>query len=236
MGFTARGQAAIFEIEKADDWGLDAKAFQLPSASDLLASAEAQALAEIKLDLAVLKYARFARGGRLTPSNVSELFDQAPPLRDPRIVLTEIEAAAAPGEYLQSLQPKHEGFQRLRQALLKARGDSEDGEGAKPAGSDKDVEAADLRGDGKVQRRRSRPRFWVFGGGLELIDRRPPVDNTGAESRSSPTARSPSPRSGSAASGSSRRPTSTPPCCWAAEASQACEGKVEVRPFQAEPA
>ena len=124
MGFTARGQAAIFEIEKADDWGLDAKAFQLPSASDLLASAEAQALAEIKLDLAVLKYARFARGGRLTPSNVSELFDQAPPLRDPKIVLTEIEAAEAPGEYLQSLQPKHEGFQRLRQALLKARGDS----------------------------------------------------------------------------------------------------------------
>ena len=139
MGFTARGQAAIFEIEKADDWGLDAKAFQLPSASDLLASAEAQALAEIKLDLAVLKYARFARGGRLTPSNVSELFDQAPPLRDPRIVLTEIEAAAEPGEYLQSLQPKHEGFQRLRQALLKARGDREDGEGAKPAGSDKDI-------------------------------------------------------------------------------------------------
>ncbi len=97
MGFTARGQAAIFEIEKADDWGLDAKAFQLPSASDLPASAEAQALAEIKLDLAILKYARFARGGRLTPSNVSELFDQAPPLRDPKIVLTEIEAADGAG-------------------------------------------------------------------------------------------------------------------------------------------
>ena len=140
MGFTAKGQGAIFEIEKADDWGLDAKAFQLPAASELPGSAEAQALAEIKLDLAVLKYARFARGGRLTLSKVSELFDQTPPLRDPKLVLSEIEAATAPGEYLQSLQPKHEGFQHLRQALLKARGDSGDnGDGAKPAASDKDI-------------------------------------------------------------------------------------------------
>jgi murein L,D-transpeptidase YcbB/YkuD len=137
MGFSAKGQAAIFEIEKADAWGLDAKAFDLPSAGDLPGSSEAQALGEIKLDLAILKYARFARGGRLVPSNVSELFDQAPPLRDPKIVLTEIEAADAPGAYLQSLHPKHEQFERLRQALLKARGKDE--EGGKPAGNDKDI-------------------------------------------------------------------------------------------------
>ena len=30
-------------------------------------------------------------------------------------------------------------------------------------------------------------------------------------------------------------PTSTPPSQWATEASKACAGKVEVRPFQAEP-
>ncbi len=140
MGFSAKGQAAIFEIEKADEWGLDAKAFALPSAAELPESAEAQALAEIKLDLAILKYARFARGGRLVPSKVSELFDQTPPLRDPKLVLTEIEAAEAPDQYLQSLHPKHEQFQRLRQALLQARGGEggAEGEDAKPAASDKD--------------------------------------------------------------------------------------------------
>ena len=79
MGFSARGQAAIFEIENADDWGLDAKAFALPSASELPGSPAAQALAELKLDLAILKYARFARGGRLVPAKVSELLDQTPP-------------------------------------------------------------------------------------------------------------------------------------------------------------
>ena len=35
MGFSAKGQAALFEIEKADDWGLDAAAFELPAADAL---------------------------------------------------------------------------------------------------------------------------------------------------------------------------------------------------------
>jgi murein L,D-transpeptidase YcbB/YkuD len=138
MGFSARGQAALFEIGKADDWGLDAAAFDLPPAGALPTTPDDQANAEIKLDLAILKYARFARGGRFNPPEISELFDQAPHVRDPKAVLSEIEAAPAPDEYLQSLHPKHEQFARLRQALLKAR--RPDGEGAaKQAANDKDI-------------------------------------------------------------------------------------------------
>jgi L,D-transpeptidase YcbB len=122
MGFSAKAQAVINEIGKADDWGLSAAAFELPLAGDLPATADAQAVAEIKLQLAVLKYARFARGGRADPSSLSELIDQAPTLLEPKVVLTEIAASPAPDAYLQSLHPKHEQFQRLRQALLKARG------------------------------------------------------------------------------------------------------------------
>jgi L,D-transpeptidase YcbB len=134
MGFSAKGQQALFEIGQADDWGLDAASFELPPADQLPADAEAQALAEIKLDLAILRYARYARGGRFAPAAISELFDQAPPLRDPSTVLAEIAAAEAPDAYLESLHPKHEQFARLRQKLLEARAES--GEG-KPA--DKDV-------------------------------------------------------------------------------------------------
>jgi murein L,D-transpeptidase YcbB/YkuD len=138
MGFSARGQAALFEIGKADDWGLDASAFDLPPAGALPAKPDDQANAEIKLDLAILKYARFARGGRFNPGEISELFDQAPHLRDPKAVLSEIADAEAPDQYLQSLHPKHEQFARLRQALRKARGP--DGEGAeKQAANDKDI-------------------------------------------------------------------------------------------------
>jgi L,D-transpeptidase YcbB len=138
MGFSAGGQAALFEIGKADDWGLDAAAFDLPPAGALPTTPDDQASAEIKLDLAILKYARFAHGGRLNPQEISELLDQTPHVRDPKMVLSEIDAAAAPDQYLQSLHPKHEQFVRLRQALLKAR--STDGEGAaKPAANDKDI-------------------------------------------------------------------------------------------------
>ncbi|HEX9752600.1 MAG TPA: L,D-transpeptidase family protein [Methyloceanibacter sp.] len=156
MGFSAKGQQALFEIEKAGDWGLDPADFELPLAAALPATPEAQGLAELKLNLAILKYARYARGGRFTPSKISSLFDQRPPLRDPKIVLVEIEAADAPDAYLQSLHPKHEQFVRLRQALLKARGasenansenaNSEDGksedvksEDVKPAGNERDI-------------------------------------------------------------------------------------------------
>jgi L,D-transpeptidase YcbB len=138
MGFSAKAQAALFEIEKAEDWGLDRTAFELPLSSALPATVEAQALAELKLNLAILKYARAARGGRFTPSAISSLFDQRPPLRDPRAVLAEIEGADAPDVYLQSLHPPHEQFVRLRQALLKARGnEAARGEGdAKPEADD----------------------------------------------------------------------------------------------------
>lgn len=120
MGFSATAQAVIAEIQKAGDWGLDPQAFDLPAASDLPTTAEAQALDEIRLGLAALKYARFARGGRLSPSRISNLFDQKPDLRDPAAVLTEIASSAAPGAYLTSLHPKHEQFENLRQALIKA--------------------------------------------------------------------------------------------------------------------
>jgi L,D-transpeptidase YcbB len=120
MGFSAKAQALIAEIQKAGDWGLPEDAFNLPPASDLPATAEAQAVDEIKLGLAVLKYARYARGGRVSPSRISTLFDQASNLLDPNEVLREMAAAESPGAYLTSLHPAHDQFERLRKALVKA--------------------------------------------------------------------------------------------------------------------
>lgn len=127
MGFSAKGQQALFEIEKADDWGLEAKAFALPDATALPTSEEAQALAEIKLSLAVLKYARHARGGRHEPAKISKLLDQKAPLLDPKTVIADASVADAPDAYLTSLQPTHEQFVRLRQALLAGRAGEEGG-------------------------------------------------------------------------------------------------------------
>ena len=109
------------EIAKADDWGLEARAFdlpQLPAGAPLAALADA----EVKLSLAVLKYARYARGGRLDPAQLSRNFDQKPTLRDPKAVMEAVATTETPGNYLRDLHPKHVQFERLRQALLKARG------------------------------------------------------------------------------------------------------------------
>ncbi len=117
-GFTPNARKAIKEIRGADDWGLDASAFQLPANPDAGAAPEALADAEIKLSLAVLKYARYARGGRLDPPSISEVMDRRPHLYAPKSVLQGIAAAESADAYLRGLHPRHEQFKRLRQALL----------------------------------------------------------------------------------------------------------------------
>src|SRR5581483_4526675 len=121
-GFTKRAKEAIDEIRKADDWGLKASAFELPAAPDASATNEALAETEVKLGLAVLKYGRHARGGRLDPPSVSRMFDQKPTIYDPKTLMQAIAAADAADAYLRNLHPKHPQFERLRQAMLAARG------------------------------------------------------------------------------------------------------------------
>jgi L,D-transpeptidase YcbB len=122
-GIAERGTAVIAEIRKADDWGLRARDFALPQLSAGAITPEGAAAAEIQLTLAVLKYARYARGGRFSDSSsVSKLLDYTPPLRRPGDVLTAIAASDTPDAYLRSLHPQHEQFEGLRRLLLKLRG------------------------------------------------------------------------------------------------------------------
>ena len=131
-GFTAKARHAMAEIRKADDWGLSASAFELPQIAPGTAAPDALAGAEIKLGLAALKYARHARGGRVDPAQISKHLDQKPPLRDPKVVLEAVATTETPGNYLRDLNPRHEQFQKLRQALLKARSGHATPEPAKP--------------------------------------------------------------------------------------------------------
>jgi L,D-transpeptidase YcbB len=122
-GFSKRGNLIITEIRTADDWGLRARDFALPQLPAGTIPPEAAAAAEIELTLTVLKYARYARGGRFgDPSSISKLLDYTPPLRQPKDVLAAIAASHAPDSYLRSLHPQHEQFEGLRRILLKLRG------------------------------------------------------------------------------------------------------------------
>jgi L,D-transpeptidase YcbB len=122
-GISERGNPLITEIRKADDWGLRARDFTLPQLPAGPISPEVAAAAEIELTFAVLKYARYARGGRFSdPSSISKLLDYTPPVRRSKDVLTDIAASDAPDAYLRSLHPQHEQFAGLRRLLLKLRG------------------------------------------------------------------------------------------------------------------
>jgi murein L,D-transpeptidase YcbB/YkuD len=121
-GPTAKASALIAEIKKAGDWGLDAKDFDLPETGPAAAQLARGQLAEIEMDLslAALKYARYARGGRITDpaKQLSSYLDRLPQLRDPKTVLEEIAATAEPDAYLRGLHPKHPQFEKLRQKYL----------------------------------------------------------------------------------------------------------------------
>jgi murein L,D-transpeptidase YcbB/YkuD len=119
-GAGAPGQAVVAELGKADDWGLEASAFRLPPLP--VRSAELsrtdRANADVAISLAILRYARYARGGRMDPTALSRFIDRKPPLADPASVIEEAAKAAQPDAYLRGLHPQHPQFERLRQAYL----------------------------------------------------------------------------------------------------------------------
>ena len=124
-GLTPQAQTIVTEIAKADDWGLDSSTFVVPPPDFQTPVTENQAATEAAIDIAILKYARAAQGGRTKPSAISKVFTQKPSLREPSIILAEIHASPTPNAYLRDLHPKHEQFERLRQALIKMRTEGE---------------------------------------------------------------------------------------------------------------
>jgi murein L,D-transpeptidase YcbB/YkuD len=119
-GYTPKGSAAAGEIKRASEWGLDPRDFALPAGAGEAASLEAAAAAEAKTALAILKYARHARGGRIVnPSEqLSSYLDRRPQLLKPATILEGAAAAEWPDLYLRSLHPSHPQFERLRQKYL----------------------------------------------------------------------------------------------------------------------
>ncbi len=125
-GLNAKATAVIAEFGKANDWGLEAADFPVPSitapAGDA-PSADALADAELTLSIAALKYARYARGGRIIDpaTQLSSYLDRKPQLLEPKTVIEQIAAAGEADAYLRGLHPQHPQFEKLRQKMLEMR-------------------------------------------------------------------------------------------------------------------
>ncbi len=124
-GLTPRAVALLEEFKRADEWGLpalemvpqkvpvDAKALSPTDVADV----------EVRMSLAVLKYARYARGGRIPePSKqLATYIDRVPQLVEPKVALEAIAAAEKPEAVLAGMNPRHPAFEALRQAYNEAR-------------------------------------------------------------------------------------------------------------------
>ena len=122
-GFNADATGVIAAFGTAGEWGLDPADFAAPkvdAAGEL--SPEAQAGADVDLSRLVLKYARFARGGRImSPAEqLNSNLDRKPQLLAPEAVLADIGAASDKAAALVGTHPKHSQFQRLRETYVAA--------------------------------------------------------------------------------------------------------------------
>lgn len=131
LWFTADGptdaaRRVIRELADAGSWGLRSEDFALSAllAPDSLRDGDQLAAAEFELSTLILKYARYAGGGRISDPErqLSDYIDRRADLVNPAEVLQSVAGSAAPEEVLRSFHPKHEQFHKLRALYLKLRG------------------------------------------------------------------------------------------------------------------
>jgi murein L,D-transpeptidase YcbB/YkuD len=152
-GFTPKARKALDELKRAGDWGLDPANFNVDDIAGS-PSTEALAQAESGLSLAVLAYARHARGGNIAKpaEQLSSYFDRRPQWKDRGELLAELALADDPATVLAGLNPKHPQFELLRQVWLETLR-AKKAKGVKlPAGSD--VKPGESHADIATLRRR----------------------------------------------------------------------------------
>jgi L,D-transpeptidase YcbB len=121
-GLTNSARAVMEEIRRADEYGLRPSDYPLPKVSDESTNTKWLADAEIKISLAVMGYARDARGGRIDPARLSPNLEPVLALPKPLEVIESIAIRSDPAAYLRSFEPDQPEFEALRKALAVARG------------------------------------------------------------------------------------------------------------------
>ncbi len=116
-GLTKAGRAALSQLQRARDDGLDLSAFALPRDVSAGLDPDARAEAETTIASAIVTYAEQATGSRALPSHVSPLVFAVPKVADPGMALAETALAADPGQRLADFNPPQKGYRALRDEL-----------------------------------------------------------------------------------------------------------------------
>ena len=118
-GFGPRARAALAQLARAGEDGLDLSSFPAPRAQG---SPQALAEADIALSAAVVAYAMQASGARVRPSSLSKDVTAKPEVADPAFALKSVAAAPDPAAALAAFNPPQPGYRALKAALAQARG------------------------------------------------------------------------------------------------------------------
>ncbi|MDP2357861.1 MAG: L,D-transpeptidase family protein [Beijerinckiaceae bacterium] len=116
--FTTAARAAVVQINRAREDGLDLTQY-LPPTLDA-ASPDAMARAELALSQAAVGFARQASGVRVAPRVIGLISSKAE-VASPRDVLMTASAARDAGEALAAYNPPHQGYRNLREKLAELR-------------------------------------------------------------------------------------------------------------------
>lgn len=122
-GLTAKGKQLIAVLQDANTYGLDASDFRIPTVgSGGSLSDDMIEEAEKTLAIAALKYARYARGGRIADpaGQLNSNLDRRPQWIAPETTVENLSKADDPGAFLVSLHPKHPQFDKLRALYVQA--------------------------------------------------------------------------------------------------------------------
>jgi L,D-transpeptidase YcbB len=122
-GYSQSATALIAEMANAADWGLEPSDYTVPALATTSASRDDLAKAEMGLSLALLRYARDARGARIPQpaKTLSSYLDRTPQVRDRKVVLETLAKSTDPVGTLLAIHPQHADFIRLRQAWLEVK-------------------------------------------------------------------------------------------------------------------
>ncbi|MDX2259682.1 MAG: L,D-transpeptidase family protein [Hyphomicrobiaceae bacterium] len=120
-GMTERGRAVLWEVSRADEWGLEPGEYSLREADLGAHDAAGLARLEVEIALVALRYASHASQGRFAPTEFSLWYERARGNFDALGVLSELARSSDVHAVLTAQHPQHRQFQLLRAAYLHAR-------------------------------------------------------------------------------------------------------------------
>jgi murein L,D-transpeptidase YcbB/YkuD len=118
---TAPARAALSQLSRAADDGLDLSALALPTIPKAAATPTQLAQADVAITQAIVAYAVEASGGRVDPARVAAEIDERPTIANPVRSVEQVLAATDPARTLADFNPPQKGYRELRDKLAQIR-------------------------------------------------------------------------------------------------------------------